>query len=168
MALRLLTLIENAAVWLACLSLLVMGGIVATSVLGRELFNAPVPDDLLMIGLLMVCVIMLPLAYVERGNGHIVVTVIADRLPGRLQAVLSAFGRLLFGLFLGTMGVIIAWKVPSEFAQKLYYDGRLEVPTWPMKAVFVVATAIFLLRLLVNIAADLRRAVRRAAPTGSS
>lgn len=156
MLLRLLTAIENIALWVACFALLVMGALVTGSVLGRSLFNHPIPDDLLMIGLMMVCVIVLPLSYVERGNGHIVVTVIADRLPGFVQKGLRVIGRLIFAAFLGTMGFVIARKIPSEFEQNLYYDGQLEIPTWPMKVIFAFGIAVFLLRLLSNIIQDLR------------
>ena len=156
MLLRLLTAIENIALWVACIALLVMGALVTGSVLGRSLVNQPIPDDLLMIGLMMVCVIVLPLSYVERGNGHIVVTVIADRLTGFVQKGLRVIGRLIFAAFMGTMGFVIARKIPSEFEQNLYYDGQLEIPTWPMKVIFAFGIAVFLLRLLSNIIQDLR------------
>lgn len=166
MADRLLSALENLVLWVACAALLAMGAIVAASVVGRGLFNAPVPDDLLMIGLLMVCVIILPLAYVEREDGHIAVTVVTNLLPARLQHLLAAFGRLLFGLFLGTMGVMLALKVPREISQNLYYDGQLEIPTWPMKAVFAFGVAVFLARLALNLVADLRKAVGPSTPAG--
>lgn len=154
--LRILDLIENIALWAGCVALLIMGALVTGSVFGRTLFNAPIPDDLLMIGLLMVCVIILPLGYVERGQGHIAVTVISDRLPRAVQTFLKVMGRLIFAAFLGTMGCVIALKIPSELEQGLYYDGRLEVPTWPMKIVFAFGVAVFLLRLLSNIVQDVR------------
>lgn len=147
---RILDLIEDLALWAACAALLIMGALVTGSVIGRGLFNAPIPDDLLMIGLLMVCVIVLPLGYVERGNGHIVVTIIADRLPPLIRKTLLIVGKLVFAAFLGTMGFVIAQKVPAEFSQKLYYDGQLEVPTWPMKAVFAFGVLVFLLRTALN------------------
>ncbi len=150
--------VENLAIWIACAALLGMGVIVTASVVGRGVFNHPVPDDLLMIGLLMVCVIILPLAYVQRDDGHIAVTVLVNFLPLRAQALLTAFGSILFGAFLGTMGFMIARKIPSEIAQNLYYDGQLDIPTWPMKVVFAFGIAVFLLRLAVTIAYDLKRA----------
>jgi len=157
---RLITYIENLALWIGCAALLLMGLIVTGSVIGRGMFNHPVPDDLLLIGLLMVCVIVLPLAYVERQKGHIAVIVVANLLPLRVQAILAAFGNLLFGLFLGTMGVVVAKKVPSEIAQNLYYDGQLDVPTWPMKCIFAFGVAAFLLRLTMNTYESLREAYR--------
>lgn len=156
MLLRFLDLIENIALWAGCAALLAMGALVTGSVIGRGLFNTPIPDDLLMIGLLMVCVIILPLGYVERGDGHITVTVISDRLPRAVQTALKIAGRLIFAAFLGTMGVILARKISSELEQGLYYDGQLDVPTWPMKAVFAFGVAVFVLRLAINIVRDLR------------
>jgi TRAP-type C4-dicarboxylate transport system permease small subunit len=150
MIMRLVTFVENIALWIACAALFAMGLIVTGSVVGRGMFNHPIPDDLLLIGLLMVCVIVLPLAYVERSDGHISVTVIANFLPVRVQALMTAIGNLLFGLFLGTMGFMIAKKVPSEIVQNLYYDGQLDVPTWPMKIIFAFGIAVFMLRLCIN------------------
>jgi TRAP-type C4-dicarboxylate transport system permease small subunit len=149
-AMRFVEFIENLALWIACASLFAMGLIVTGSVVGRALFNHPIPDDLLIIGLLMVCVIVMPLAYVERSDGHIAVTVIANKLPLRVQALMMASGNLLFGAFLGTMGFMLAKKVPTEITQNLYYDGQLDVPTWPMKVVFAFGVAAFLLRLAIN------------------
>ena len=136
--------------WVAGTALLAMGAIVTASVLGRVIFNAPVPDDLIMAGLLMVCTIILPLAYIESRDGHIVVTIVADRLPRRVQAVLRMIGALLFAAFFGTIGYMIATKVPGEFADELYYDGQLEIPTWPMKAIFALGVAILVIRLAVT------------------
>lgn len=149
-------MLERAALWVAGAALLTMGGIVTVSVVGRVAFNAPVPDDLIMVGLLMVAVILLPLAFIERTDGHIAVTVIADLLPVRIQALLRAIGCLLFAGFFGTMGFMVALKVPDEFSEALYYDGQLEVPTWPMKAVFAFGVALLVIRL----AASLTRACR--------
>ncbi len=143
--------IETAAMWLACAALLVMGSIVTASVIGRTAFNLPVPDDLIMVGLLMVCVIVLPLAYVERTDGHIAVTVISDLLPVRVQYAFRTLGNLLFVTFFGTMGYMLALKVPGEFAENLYYDGQLHIPTWPMKAMFVFGVVVLVARCLVSL-----------------
>ena len=148
---RLLSRIEEVAMWTAGFALLVMGAVVTTSVIGRVVFNLPVPDDLIMAGLLMVCTIILPLAFIEARDGHIVVTVIADRLPVRVQAVLRMIGALLFAAFFGTIGTMIATKVPGEFSEQLYYDGQLDIPTWPMKIVFAFGVAVLVIRLAITV-----------------
>ena len=153
---RLLEFVERLFVGVANLALLTMMVIVTGSVIGRSAFNYPLPDDLLIVGLLMVVVVTFPLAYIQRRNGHISVTVISDRLPRRVQIVQRLFGNLLFGLFLGIMGFFVFKKVPREFAQKLYYDGQLEVPTWPMKTMFALGISFFLFSVLASIWRDLR------------
>ena len=153
---RLLEFAEKLFVGVANLALLTMMVIVTGSVIGRSAFNYPLPDDLLIVGLLMVVVITFPLAYIQRRNGHISVTVISDRLPRRVQIIQRLFGNLLFGLFLGIMGFFVFKKVPREFAQKLYYDGQLEVPTWPMKTMFAVGISFFLISVLASIWRDIR------------
>lgn len=145
-----LSSLEDFTLWLSCAALLFMVAVVTMSVVGRLLFNTPVPDDLLIVGLMMVCVIVLPLAFIERQEGHIVVTVISDFFPERLQHFLAAFGKVLFGIFLGAAGFMLALKVPEEFAQDLYYDGQLEIPTWPMKILFAFGVLVFLIRLASN------------------
>ena len=156
--------IEGAAMWLACAALLLMGFIVTASVIGRVVFNMPVPDDLIMVGLLMVCVIVLPLAFIERTDGHIAVTIIADRLPLRLQYGFRLLGNILFIAFFGTMGFMLALKVPGEFSEDLYYDGQLDIPTWPMKAMFVFGVAVLVARCLVSLGRNARSVASGRAP----
>lgn len=148
---RLLSVAENLAMGLAGLALLLMGGIVTASVLGRQFFLRPIPDDLLMVGLLMVPVIALPLAYVERYRGHITVTITTDWMGTRALGLLRVLGALCMGVFFGAMGWMIATQVPRELARGTFYDGVLGVPTWPMKAVFGLGIALFLLRLVVSV-----------------
>lgn len=162
--LTVLRMIEGAAVWLACAALLLMGSIVTASVVGRVVFNMPVPDDLIMVGLLMVCVIVLPMAWVERTDGHIAVTVIADLLPVRVQYALRVLGNVLFAGFFGTMGYMLALKVPGEYAENLYYDGQLYIPTWPMKALFVFGVAVLTARCLVSLWKNIRAVISGRAP----
>lgn len=161
---RLLALLEGAAVAVAGLSLLAMGGIVTASVIGRQAFLSPIPDDLVMIGLLMVCVIALPLAFIERHRGHIAVTVTTDWLGVRAQGALRALGALAMGVFFGGIGVMVSLKLPREISENTYYDGVLEIPTWPMKIVFALGIALFLIRLAVSFAGGIRTAITGEAP----
>ena len=156
---RVQTLIEDAALVLAGIVLLTMGGIVVASILGRVLFLRPLPDDLLMVGLLNVAVITLPLAYVERLRGHITVTVTTDWLGTRAKGALRAFGAFAMAIFFGGIGFMIVRRMPDEISKGAYYDGVLQIPTWPMKAVFGFAITLFFLRLLVSIAQGLHTSI---------
>ncbi|GAB5469064.1 MAG: hypothetical protein Kilf2KO_20940 [Rhodospirillales bacterium] len=154
--LSLLAVLERLALIVAGLALLTMGGIITASVIGRQAFNAPIPDDLIMVGLLMVCVIALPFAFIESQRGHIAVTVTTDWMPPRAQGLLRAFGSLIMAIFFGAIGYMVAQRLPREIDQGTYYDGTLEILTWPMKIVFAAGIALFVLRLLVSIVEGLR------------
>ncbi|MEO1192318.1 MAG: TRAP transporter small permease [Pseudomonadota bacterium] len=154
-----LSLLERLALILSGTALLIMGAIVTASVIGRQVANAPIPDDLIMVGLLMVCVIALPLAYIESQRGHIAVTVTTNWLPPRALALLQAFGSLIMLIFFGAIGYMVAQRLPREIAQGTYYDGTLEILTWPMKVVFAVGIILFAIRLLVSIGQHLHTAI---------
>lgn len=151
--------LENMALALASLVLLTMGLIIVGSILGKEVFHKPIPDDLLMVGLLNVAVIVLPLAYVERQRGHITVTVTTDWLGARGIGALRAFGSLAMAVFFGGIGYMVVRRMPDEIAKGAYYDGTLQIPTWPMKAVFGAAILLFVSRLVLSIIEAISTAV---------
>jgi TRAP-type C4-dicarboxylate transport system permease small subunit len=154
-----LALVENAALWLAGIVLLTMGLIIVASILGKTLFLRPIPDDLLMVGLLNVAVITLPLAFVERQRGHISVTVTTDWLGPRVLGALRAFGALAMTVFFGGIGFMVARRMPGEIDRGAYYDGTLQIPTWPMKAIFGAAILLFVARLLISVAEGVHTAM---------
>lgn len=156
---RVLHLLERMALGLAGLILLVMGGIMTASVLGKELFMRPIPDDLLMIGLLNVAIIALPLAYVEYSRGHIAVTITTDWMGVRVLGVLRALGALAMGVFFGAIGFMVTMRMPTEFERGAYHDGILQIPTWPMKAVFGFGILLLVLRLLASIVGGITTAI---------
>ena len=152
-------LLEDAALFLAGSVLLIMGLIIVASIVGKTVFLRPIPDELLMVGLLNVAVIVLPLAYVERHRGHITVTVTTDWMSVRARGVLRAFGALAMGVFFGGIGYMVVRRMPDEIMRGAYYDGVLQIPTWPMKAVFGLAILLFVSRLILSILEGIHTAV---------
>ena len=150
------TLLENLAMILAGIVLLTMGLIIVTSILGKHLFLRPIPDDLLMVGLLNVAVIVLPLAYVERMRGHITVTVTTDWLGPRVLGALRVLGAVAMAVFFGGIGVMVVGRMPGEITKDAYYDGVLQIPTWPMKALFGAAILLFVARLILSMVDGVR------------
>jgi TRAP-type C4-dicarboxylate transport system permease small subunit len=157
--LRVQAFLENAAMAVAGMVLLGMGLLIAGSILGKHLFLRPVPDSLLLVGLLNVAVIVLPFAYVERQRGHIAVTVTTDWMGVRVIGALRAFGALAMGLFFGGIGLMVVQRMPLEIQRATYYDGVLQVPTWPMKALFGFAILLFVARLFLSVLAGIRTAL---------
>jgi len=148
---RIIAAFENLAMWGAAGAVLIMVAITTVSVAGRELFGAPIPDDVIFQGLLMVATIALPLAFVHRRDGHISVTITTNWLPPRMLASLRLFGNVIGLIFFIFVWWGVAKEVSPDLTNEAVYDGVFELPTWPMKAVFSVAVMIFLVRIVFSI-----------------
>ena len=83
-------------------------------------------------------------------RGHITVTVTTDWLGTRMLGALRVFGALAMAVFFGGIGLMVAGRMPNEIAKGAYYDGVLQIPTWPMKAVFGAAILLFVARLVLS------------------
>lgn len=159
--------IENAAMTIAALAVLMMMLLVTVSVIGRGLATAkiagysladigvvlgPIPDDVIFQGLLMIGVIALPLAYIHRRDGHIAVTVTTDWMPTRLLTLLRIFGNLLALVFFFIIGWAVAQEIPTDYVNDATYDGVFQISAVPMKVVFVLSILAFLIRIVFAIA----------------
>ena len=81
----------------------------------------------------MVAVVFLPLALVERHDGHISVEILSQLLPERVQELLIAAGSLLSAAYFGaftyrTWGDAVAKLRIGEYAM-----GTVAVPIWPTR-----------------------------------
>lgn len=103
-------------------------------VLGRYLFNAPLPATTeIVTAYLMVAIVFLPLARIEMSDAHISVDLITQFLPEaaqlRLQAFACAAGALLFGLLTGS-----SWQsAVSKYEIGEYVMGEYSVVVWPSR-----------------------------------
>lgn len=153
---------ERAAVGAAMLCLAAMGLMTAVSIAGRALFRLPVPDDVLLAELMMTAIVALPLSAVQHHGGHITVTLFTERLPRRMRLALGALGNLIGCAFVALMVWGVGETVAEDFAGGHYYYGLLDLPVWPMKAVFLTGIAAFALRLLLDSLAQLLGALSPA------
>lgn len=162
--LKVLEWLESAAVIVASLLLLTMSLVITASVLGKQLFLKPIPDELRMVGLLTVGVIALPLAFVERHQGHIAVSVTTDWLGVRAKGALRAVGAFAMAVFFSGVGYMVSSRLPREIVRGTYYDGPLQLPTWPMKVVFAFAVLLLVCRLCVSIWQGISTAISGVEP----
>lgn len=152
-------MLKSSLQGVAGLCLLSMAAIVTFSMVGREMFLLPIPDDLLLVGLLMVGVIALPAAIVERADGHIAVTVTTQWCAPRWRQIFDIFGKFLMLLFFGSISCAVALSLPYEFSSGAYLDGELEIPTWPAKTVFCLGFIAFSVELIISIGRLIREAL---------
>ncbi|PTX03033.1 TRAP transporter small permease [Pararhodobacter aggregans] len=148
---RLIELYDRIMVTLAALTLTILMTMTTLSALGRYFFNRPVPDNVTVSQMMMVLIVFLPLAYVQKLRHHVSVTLFSDWLPPGGLRKLEGFGLFLSLIF---FGLIAATAVAATL--KAYHigestRGELDLPTWPAHAVMAVGVIGFVLRLFLEL-----------------
>lgn len=158
-----LTMALNVA---GTLLILAMAVGVNADILGRGLFNEPIPGVAEFLGLAIVAVVFLQMANTLRANRHVsndlIVAAIALRWPRiahACYAIFHAIGATLMGL--------IVWYVYPIFRENYaggYFKGTLgfiEIPVWPFLLVALIGGAATLIQYLILAWSELRRACER-------
>jgi TRAP-type C4-dicarboxylate transport system permease small subunit len=132
-------------------------------VLGRRLFNTPVPGLIDLFDLAMAGMSLLGAAYCQRLGGHIRMDMVIGRLKGR-ALWLAEFVTTALALVL----ILVVLVASAEHALRAWQVGDVTVdvllPTWPSKALASAAIALLALRLLVNLCGFARLIADPAAP----
>jgi len=119
---------------------------VNADIVGRNLFNHPLPGVLEFVGLSIVAIVFLQMANTLREDRHvsndILMHVVAAWRP-RLAAVFYA-SFFLIGALLMALIVWFVWPIVVENYEHGYFKGTtgvIEIPTWPFLAAVVVGAA---------------------------
>jgi TRAP-type C4-dicarboxylate transport system permease small subunit len=151
------------------LMILAMALAVNSDVLGRNLFNKPIPGVTEFLGLSIVAIVFLQMANTLREGRHVsndLLTELVKRSNPRLHAAIYASFHAI-GAFLMLLIAAYVWPIFWSNFTGGYFRGTaslVEIPIWPFMAavpIGAVATAIQFLILMVE---DLRRAVSGPAP----
>jgi TRAP-type C4-dicarboxylate transport system permease small subunit len=134
----------------ACVLILMV--LVIADILGRYLFNSPVPMTYEVGSFLMVFVVFLGLAYTQRMGAHIRVEFLTLRLSPRVRAILdiaaSVLGLLLYGI-VTYQSFIWAW---DSWQVGDYVAGLINIPRWPSQFVVPLGAALLCLQFLADVA----------------
>ncbi|GLQ06842.1 TRAP transporter small permease [Sneathiella chinensis] len=152
---RVMGRIEWGFLRFSMLTIVVLLALICVSVVGRTFFNLPIPDDVVLAENLMPVIVALPFAFATARRGHIEVEVFTSWLPQHFFRPLSAFAHLLAVLIFSGILWCVWIGVLKDWESGQYYEGELALPVWPAKLVFVVALALFCLRLFFNLLEDL-------------
>lgn len=144
-----LSKVEDAAAILAaiCIFFLMLLGI--TQVLGRQLFNMPLPGYIDFVELSMVTFAFLAVAYCQRLGGHVRMDLFVRLAHGRARWLLE-FVTTTAPIFLVLILIYFGW---THFLRAYEFGDStidMEIPTWPSKIVVPISFAILLLRLIVQ------------------
>lgn len=157
--------IEQALNTVAALAIVALCLLIVANVLSRQFLQSGVPDVIVLVRELMVPAILFPLASATSQRAHVAIEFIAQHFPDGLNrwiAVLAA----ITGLIVSTT---LLWAGWNEFAKTFqsgsHYAGDFQLPKWPSRAMFVLAIAMFELRLIQTLIVDLKAALTgRPAP----
>ena len=146
--------IERLLLDLAGAAIVALGLLIVVSVALRITLNSGVPDTVVMVSELMVAAILLPLAATVAARANIVVEVVSQHFPRRVQDWLIVFGGV-FGLLALLPLIWAGWnETSSAISGGGFYFGQLSLPKWPGRVLFLFGIGICWVRLAVQVGGD--------------
>jgi TRAP-type C4-dicarboxylate transport system permease small subunit len=144
-----LSKVENLFAFLAaiCIFGLMLLGI--AQVLGRQLFDMPVPGYIDFVELSMVTFAFLAVAYCQRLGGHVRMDLFVRLVHGRTRWLLE-FVTTTAPIFLVMVLIYFGW---THFVRAYEFGDStidMEIPTWPSKIVVPVSFVVLWLRLIIQ------------------
>ncbi|MHC5654667.1 TRAP transporter small permease subunit [Stappia sp. ICDLI1TA098] len=142
--------LENAFNMIAAASILVLMLLAVVQIVGRNLFNWPVPGFIDITEQAMAVFAFMGIAYCQRVGGHIRMELFLGKLSGRSMWIAEM------------VGVFAIWLVVAALIYGSWYhfyrswelgDSSIDIalPTWPSKLVIPVALSLLLLRLTLQL-----------------
>lgn len=153
--------VDRVLIAIAVVALILLTSVTVVSVTGRYLLSMPIPDDLVMSEMLMVVVVFLPLATVQKNNEHVFVSMFTDMLPSRYQAWCELLGMVIGLVFFAILTAATYADFKAAWDVDAYVDGPLELPEWPARFVVFFGILVFTLRLLFDVVRTVAQPDRR-------
>ena len=136
-------------------AIMVLTGI---DVVGRYVFNKPLPGSFEITELFMAVMISLGLAYCTFEHGHVRVDILTLKLSRRGQAVANFIADIVFFV----LYLLITWQTVNrvqDFAEKNLTTNVLYIPMYPSALIVVVGFAILCIVLLKDAVEYLQEAI---------
>lgn len=150
--------VENVFNFIASLVIFLLMFFMVAEVLGRKLFNAPIPGAIDWIEISMATFAFLGAAYCQRQGGHVRMEVVMSRLQGTALWVIEAIavGVALFYV------CVIAQKSFVHFL-RAYEIGDstidIQLVVWPSKLIVPIALSLLAIRLAIQLWGYIRLAL---------
>jgi len=127
--------------------------ITTADVVGRDVFNHPIPGVIELSQYLLAVSILLGVAYTQQIKGHVGVSILISRLSARAQLMVNFVGTLL-GLFLF---ILLAWQgLVVGLGEKTVSD-MLRVPQYPFRLLVAMAAFLTFLELLIDLGSSIQK-----------
>lgn len=142
--------VESQFNLIAAVVILALMLLAVVQVLGRKIFNFPVPGYVDWVEFFMAIFVFLSIAYCQKLGGHVRMEIVIGRFEGRT---------LYFFEIIGTLVAIFVISVLMYYAYFHFWRAwdigdssiDIELPIWPGKLMVVFAFGMLILRLLVQL-----------------
>jgi TRAP-type C4-dicarboxylate transport system permease small subunit len=144
-----LSKVEDAFALLAALCIFGLMLLGITQVLGRQLFDMPVPGYIDFVELSMVTFAFLAVAYCQRLGGHVRMDLFVRLVHGRTRWLLE-FVTTVAPTLLVIVLIYFGW---THFMRAYEFGDStidMELPTWPSKIVVPISFVVLFLRLTIQ------------------
>jgi len=132
--------------------------ITAVDVVGRDVFNHPIPGTVELSQYMLAVFILLGLAYAQQMKAHVAVSLFTSRFSNPVQLILSIVSSLLC-LFIS---FIVAWQGWVVGIEERAVSDMLRVPQYPFRLLVAIAAFLLCLELLIDLGDSLKKLVGRA------
>jgi len=132
--------------------------ITAVDVVGRDVFNHPIPGTVELSQYMLAVFILLGFAYAHQVKAHVAVSIFTSRLSGPAQIILNTLSSLLC-LFISC---IIAWQGWVVGIEEKTVSDMLRVPQYPFRLLVALAAFLLCLELVLDLGDSLKKLVGRA------
>ncbi len=140
---RVLDWLSNALVVVAGVAIVLMMLHIVGDATMRTVFNSTLPGTNEYVSYYyMVCVVFLPLAYIQRHRGHVIIELFTTGLSPRAIATFDALVFLFGALVMAYFCYAAAWKATAMTRNGEYVLGMILLVTWPARWLVVIGTGL--------------------------
>lgn len=140
--------LENVFLLVGVICIMGLCLIIASSVLLRTFASSGVPDEIIIVGEMMIGALILPLAFVAADRGFICVEIFTQMLGPKFQQVLNVL-TVIVGLVAVIPITYAAYlSMVDAFESGGYFFGMLQLPQWPGRSMFFLGYFLFFIRLI--------------------
>ena len=134
-------------------------------VVGRTVFNHPIPGTPELVKSLLPAIVFLSLAYTQRDNRHVYVEIIVRRFTGVAQIIAGIVANL-FGFFMFALVTWFSWEPAwSGWLIREYEGVQLEIPVYPIRFVVFLGAGLFALQYLIELITNISLLFARRSET---
>lgn len=147
----------------AAILLMLMMLVTFVDVVGRYLFNSPLPGGFELTEIMLAVLVFAGLPLVCRSEDNVTVTLLIDRLSPTLRSLHSMLMNLIAG---GVLFVVARemWDRAERLISRGNHTTHLEIPLGPLAQLMAILAAISALFLLFNVVMHVLDAAHRRAP----